>query len=76
MGQGLSAAITLAEQLATFPQQCLRADRASAIKGCLAPHDSLAQALSQEYKAGLEVVEEAIMGAHQFSKGKGRHGEF
>ncbi|XP_061777893.1 enoyl-CoA hydratase EchA19 isoform X2 [Nerophis ophidion] len=33
-GQGLQAALQLAEQISSFPQQCMRSDRSSAIYSC------------------------------------------
>lgn len=77
MGQGFNTAVALAEQLASFPQQCLRTDRASTLRSSLAPLNSMTQTLRQEYRAGLDVVRgEAIVGAQQFTQGKGRHGQF
>lgn len=72
----LAEAISLAEQLSQFPQHCLRADRASALRHALGG-GAMLQALAQEYKAGIKVVHsEGVKGATEFSQGKGRHGTF
>ena len=73
--QGLEEAISLAEQLCQFPQHCLRTDRASATRQAQGRGD-MGSALAQEYTAGLQVVQEAVKGATEFSQGKGRHGTF
>ncbi|MBW0148466.1 crotonase/enoyl-CoA hydratase family protein [Marinobacter arenosus] len=73
-GTALDAAQTLARTIAGFPQRCLLADRASAIRQWdLSTHDALAT----EGAAGYPVVfEEAIDGARKFREGAGRHGQF
>ena len=71
-GQALAAALQLARQIAGFPQQCMRADRASAHAQWDLP---LAQALRQEGAGGYPVVQaEAVAGAARFAAGAGRHG--
>ena len=74
-GEALPAALTLAEQLAAFPQACLRGDR----------HSAHAQwglgetaALAQEFASGMAALEagETLDGARQFAGGAGRHGQF
>lgn len=73
-GTALDAAQALARQIAGFPQQCMKADRASAYGQW--DHD-LAEALRREGAGGYPIVfEEAIAGADRFAKGAGRHGEF
>ncbi|MDX1803353.1 MAG: crotonase/enoyl-CoA hydratase family protein [Alcanivorax sp.] len=73
-GQALASARALAEQIAAFPQRCLRADRLSAYRQWDLPQE---QALQQEGAGGYPVVfEEAVHGAQRFSDGAGRHGEF
>ncbi|MDX1557363.1 MAG: crotonase/enoyl-CoA hydratase family protein [Marinobacter sp.] len=73
-GTALQAAQELAVTIAGFPQQCLRADRASAI------HQwdlDTKEALEAEGAGGYPVVfEEAIAGALKFKEGAGRHGQF
>ncbi|XP_019745736.1 uncharacterized protein LOC109527949 isoform X2 [Hippocampus comes] len=71
-GQGFQAAVQLAEQIGSFPQECLRADRSSAIYGCFdAP--SFAQAMQYEIDRGAPVIlSEAVAGATRFTSGTGR----
>ena len=74
-GQALRVALELAEQIAGFPQQCLRNDRASV----LAQHGlPLREALAQEFALGLSTLRsgEAAEGATRFAQGSGRHGRF
>lgn len=75
-GQSLEEAIALAEQLSSFPQQCLRTDRNSALRS--APGGNIKQLLAQEYSNGMEVIVkgEATTGARKFVEGDGRHGDF
>jgi enoyl-CoA hydratase len=74
-GTALAEAITLAKQLAAFPQRCMRSDRLSSY----AQWDlSLDEALREETRLGLEVVTsgETLAGAARFAAGAGRHGKF
>jgi len=74
-GTALDAAIALANELAAFPQACLRNDRRSAI----AQWDyGLDDAFMDEMRGGLEVIAsgETKHGAVAFASGKGRHGAF
>ena len=73
-GQARAAAEKLAEELAAFPQACLRADRLS----CYAAQDlELAAALRAEFSRGSQVLErESVAGAGRFAGGAGRHGAF
>ncbi|WP_374999638.1 crotonase/enoyl-CoA hydratase family protein [Aeromicrobium sp. CTD01-1L150] len=74
LGESLTVAHGIAEQLAEFPQTCLRADRAST----LAQWDlDLADALRSEGAHGVPVVAaEGARGAARFVGGAGRHGAF
>jgi enoyl-CoA hydratase len=74
-GEALSAAIELARQIAAFPQQCLRNDRASVAAQHGLP---LRDALAQEFALGLETLKsgESVSGAQRFTEGTGRHGRF
>ncbi len=74
-GQALDEALALAEQLARFPQACLRSDRLSAYEQWSLP---MSEALRQETQAGLRVLAsgETAKGAARFSAGRGRHGDF
>ncbi len=74
-GQALEAAIALAEEIAAFPQRCLRSDRiASYEQWSLGP----TEALRNEFHKGKEVVDsgETVAGASRFAGGSGRHGSF
>jgi enoyl-CoA hydratase len=74
-GQALPAALEMAAQIAAFPQQCLRNDRASV----MAQHGlSLRDAMAQEFVLGLATLRsgETVEGATRFAKGAGRHGSF
>jgi enoyl-CoA hydratase len=71
-GEALAAAQALARDLAAFPQECLRADRASAYAQWDLP---LAQALRAEGARGVAIVaREGAAGAARFVAGAGRHG--
>lgn len=71
-GQALPMAQALAKQVASFPQQCLRADRASAFAQWSLP---LAEALQHEGARGMAAaVAEGLPGAARFAAGAGRHG--
>ena len=72
-GHALAAAQELAAQLASFPQACLRSDRASVLD-----QEGLGEtaALASEFAHGQQALadEEAIRGAARFAAGAGRHG--
>ena len=72
-GQAREAAITLARQLAAFPQATMRADRESALAQWDLP---LGQALLQEWQRGKARIPDALEGATRFAAGQGRHGKF
>ena len=70
----LTAAVALADEIAGFPEMCMRADRRSAIAQWSLDVD---EALIQEGAGGYDVAtSEAIGGAARFSSGAGRHGSF
>ena len=74
-GQALPAALALAQQIAAFPQQCLRNDRQSARR----QHGlTMGEALAQEFARGRETLAsgEAQGGAQRFVAGAGKHGRF
>ena len=74
-GEALAAAHALAHQIAAFPQQCMRNDRASV----MAQHGlPLVEALAQEFALGLQTLQsgETVGGAQRFADGVGRHGRF
>jgi enoyl-CoA hydratase len=74
-GEALAAALVLARQIAAFPQQCMRNDRASARRQHELP---LREALAQEFALGRATLAsgEAEGGARRFVQGTGRHGRF
>jgi len=74
-GGALDAAIALAEEIAAFPQRCLRNDRASALRQWGL---SEAEALIEETRGGLDTLHsgETLEGAGRFARGEGRHGRF
>jgi enoyl-CoA hydratase len=72
-GEALAAALELARQIARFPQDCVRADRKSAIEQwSLSP----AAALTNEWKSAEVFRSEGTRGAARFASGKGRSGKF
>ena len=74
-GRTVEEASALGEQIAAFPQRCLRSDRLSLYEQWDLPVD---EALVAETRRGLDVIRsgETRDGAERFSKGAGRHGEF
>ncbi len=74
-GQALAAAVALAEDLARFPQHCLRSDRESSYDQWSLDLDA---ALLRETELGLTVIAsgETQEGAARFASGEGRHGAF
>jgi enoyl-CoA hydratase len=74
VGESLTVAHRLAEEIAAFPQTCMRADRSSAIAQWDLP---LSEALRAEGAGGLDaLLAEGIAGAQRFAGGEGRHGRF
>ena len=74
-GQALAVALELAEQIAAFPQACMRNDRASAIAQWSLDWDS---AMRFELERGQDSLRsgDARAGAARFASGEGRHGAF
>lgn len=75
VGGALDAALVLAQQLAAFPQTCLRHDRQSAYEQWSLAADA---ALTNEFALGLKTLAtgETSEGASRFQQGEGRHGQF
>jgi enoyl-CoA hydratase len=73
-GAALATARALAEQIAKFPQRCLRGDRRSAYEQWSL---DLTTALQHETRIGRAVIAsgETREGATRFARGAGRHGE-
>jgi enoyl-CoA hydratase len=74
-GQALAMALDLAEEIAAFPQTCMRNDRLSALEQWDFGED---EAIENEFKRGKQTLKsgEAKAGAAAFDAGKGRHGKF
>ena len=74
-GEAFPAAMEIAKQIAAFPQQCMRNDRASVAAQHGLP---LRDALAQEFALGLQTLQsgESVSGAQRFASGIGRHGRF
>jgi enoyl-CoA hydratase len=74
-GEALPSALRLAREIAAFPQECVRNDRASARR----QHGlTLRDALAQEFALGRATLAsgEAEVGARRFVAGTGKHGQF
>jgi enoyl-CoA hydratase len=72
-GEALSAAVALANEIAAFPQVCMRNDRRSMLdQWSLSEHDALAN----EARLGRSSIAsgEAAEGAKRYTSGVGRHG--
>lgn len=70
-GEARRQAEELAAEIARFPQQCMRADRLSAINQWGL---SEADAIDREFASISRVKDEALEGAGRFAAGAGRHG--
>lgn len=72
-GCSRGAAEALAQELARFPQRCLREDRLSVLDG-----EGLgeAEAMASELEHGLRSLQEVREGLESFRAGQGRHGSF
>jgi len=72
-GQAHAAALALAQDIARFPQACVRSDRRSTLGQAGLSERA---ALEQEFAISAPVVlAESVTGAQRFSGGKGRHGD-
>jgi len=75
-GTAFGQAMNLAKEIVKFPQECLRADRESAIYAAFSAKN-LDEALSFETENSAKVLTtEAIVGAKKFAAGLGKHGKF
>jgi enoyl-CoA hydratase len=74
-GQSRPEAERLANEIAKFPQLCMRNDRLSAYAQAGVPYD---EAMAEEYRLGIEVLRsgESSAGAARFASGRGRGGKF
>jgi len=69
-GHALHEAITLARQVASFPQTTVRTDRAAVLDGL-----ELDSGFGFERAHGLDAMRVASEGAERFASGEGRHGD-
>lgn len=74
-GQAVHEAIKLAQQIAAFPQGCLRNDRQSSYQQWSLEEPA---AIQNEFRLGLATLAsgETVSGASRFRDGEGRHGQF
>ena len=74
-GQALAVALALGEEIAAFPQTCLRNDRLSLLEQWALPEE---EAMRNEFKRGLHTLAsgESVQGATRFAQGEGKHGRF
>lgn len=72
-GSVLEEAVALAEQLAGFPQTCLRQDRLSSYEQ---ESLDLPAAIENEWQHGMTSLVDTFDGASRFASGAGRHGNF
>ena len=73
--EALPEAISLARQIAAFPQHCMQNDRLSMYEQWDLAES---EAIRNEVRRGLDTIEsgETLAGAARFSSGAGRHGQF
>jgi enoyl-CoA hydratase len=73
-GKAREAAEAMAQEIARFPQECMRSDRLSVYR---AYGKTVRQGLESEWATSAGMVKaEGIRGATRFAEGKGRHGDF
>lgn len=74
-GRALEAALALANDIATFPQTCMRNDRLSALEQWDLSEE---EALRRELQLGRASIAtgDTLAGASAFASGAGRHGKF
>ncbi len=74
-GTAIKEAVSLAQQIAAFPEACMRNDRLSAYQQWDMGFD---EAIRNETRLGMDVIlkGETLAGAQRFSKGEGKHGQF
>ncbi len=71
-GDALTAALALAEEIASAPWRCVVADRESLLDGLDRP---MSEGLQIEAERGKAVLDDALNGAARFAEGAGRHGK-
>ena len=75
-GTAFGQSLNLAKEIVKFPQECLRADRESALHATFSSQN-IDEAMSFESENSAQVLTtEAIIGAKKFTAGLGRSGKF
>ena len=72
-GSALHEAISIAQEIARFPQATMRSDRESLY---LSESLEVEEAIAKEFELGARNLEEGRAGAARFSAGRGRGGDF
>lgn len=74
-GRALDTAQSLARQIASFPQQCMRNDRLALLEQWGLSEQ---EALENEFARGTDTIQsgETLGGASAFAEGAGRHGKY
>ncbi|MEQ1610474.1 MAG: crotonase/enoyl-CoA hydratase family protein [Hyphomonadaceae bacterium] len=73
-GKARDAAELMAQEIARFPQECLRSDRQSVYSAWAKP---VREGLEIEWRTSAHIMRaEGVRGAARFAEGKGRHGDF
>lgn len=75
-GTGFGQAVNLAKELVKFPQECLRADRESAIHSTFSGKTIDYDLSFESENAAHVLTTEAVAGAKKFMSGMGRSGKF
>ena len=73
---GFGVALNLAKELVKFPQECLRADRSSAIHSTYSGKTIEYDLQHESENAAHVLTTEAVAGAKKFMSGLGRSGKF
>ncbi|XP_070533176.1 enoyl-CoA hydratase EchA19-like [Ptychodera flava] len=75
-GTCLDEAIKLANEIAAFPQECMKADRRAAYYAAY-DSNSFEDAMKYEHENGVPIImKESVKGASRFASGVGRSGSF
>lgn len=74
-GEALQAALVLADEIASFPQTCMRHDRQSLLDQWSLDTEA---AIRNEFALGRQTIDtgDTVSGATRFASGEGRHGSF
>ncbi len=73
-GKARDVAELMVQEIARFPQECMRADRRSVYSAWAKP---VREGLEIEWRTSAHIMRaEGVRGAARFAEGKGRHGDF